>query len=39
MELLRRKIGDGVYFVVTLRFFNTTITVVDDVKLAVYDQW
>lgn len=38
-ELARRSRGDGCDLVVTLRMFNTTITVVNDAKLAVYDQW
>jgi len=38
-ELARRSRGDGCDLGVTLRMFNTTITVVNDAKLAVYDQW
>jgi len=38
-EIARRPRGDGCDLVVTRRFFNTTITVVNDEQLAVYDQW
>lgn len=39
MELARKPRGDGCDLVVTRRMYNTIITIVDDVKLAVYDQW